>query len=83
MTRVMDILTTTATVAGYATGVVAVTCSPMLQGAGWDIYDATMSILRVYGPELKGVIVIGWAGYSSSLVGVWTWREIAKLGRNR
>jgi hypothetical protein len=78
---ILTALTTTAVVAGYATAVAAVACSPMLQGVGLDVYDGTMSLLRAYGPELKGIIVMGWTGYSACLFGVWTWREIVALGR--
>lgn len=82
MARAVGILTTSAAVAGYMTVTVAVACSPMLQGMGLDVVDGTTSLLRVYGPEIKGVVVVAWAGYSASLFGVMAWREIAKLVRN-
>jgi len=75
---VTDVLLTSAAVAGVVVGVAAVIISPPLWGAGLDMYDCTMSLLRAYGPEIKGVVVLGWTGYSACLFGVGAWREIAR-----
>ena len=77
---VIDVLLATQAVAGITVAVVAIAISPPLWGAGLDVIDATMSVLRAYGPEIKGCVVLGWTGYSACLFGVGAWREIAKLG---
>ena len=76
---VIDVLLATQAVAVVVVGVAAVIISPPLWGAGLDVVDAAMVILRAYGPEIKGVVVVGWTGYSACLFGVGAWREIAKL----
>ena len=78
---VLNALLTAQSVAGIAVATAAVIISPPLWGVGLDVIDATMSVLRAYGPEIKGCVVLGWAGYSASVFGVATWREITKLGR--
>jgi len=78
---VTDVLLTSAAVAGMVVGGAAVIISPPLWGVGLDVIDATMSVLRTYGPEIKGAVVLGWIGYSACLFGVTVWREIAKLWR--
>ena len=80
-TPVTDTLLVAQAVAGITVAVAAVIISPPLWGAGLDVVDAAMVILRAYGPEIKGVVVVGWTGYSASLFGVTVWREIAKLWR--
>ena len=75
-----DTLLVAQAVAGITVAVAAVIISPPLWGVGLDVIDATMSVLRTYGPEIKGVVVLGWTGYSACLFGVGAWREIAKLG---
>jgi len=73
-----DTLLVAQAVAGITVAVAAVIISPPLWGVGLDVIDATMSVLRTYGPEIKGVVVLGWTGYSACLFGVATWREIAR-----
>ena len=77
-TPVTDTLLVAQAVAGITVAVAAVIISPPLWGVGLDVIDATMSVLRAYGPEIKGVVVLGWTGYSACLFGVGTWREIAR-----
>jgi len=79
-TPVTDALLVAQSVAGITVAVVAIAISPPLWGVGLDVIDATMSVLRAYGPEIKGCVVLGWTGYSACLFGVGAWREIAKLG---
>jgi len=76
-----DTLLVAQSVAGITVAVAAVIISPPLWGAGLDVVDAGMVILRTYGPEIKGAVVLGWIGYSACLFGVAVWREIAKLWR--
>jgi len=73
-----DTLLVAQAVAGITVAVAAVIISPPLWGVGLDVIDATMSVLRTYGPEIKGVVVLGWTGYSACLFGVGAWREIAR-----
>jgi len=79
-TPVTDTLLVAQAVAGITVAVAAVIISPPLWGAGLDVVEGTLGILRAYGPEIKGVVVLGWTGYSACLFGVGAWREIAKLG---
>ena len=80
-TPVTDTLLVAQAVAVVVVGVAAVIISPPLWGAGLDVVDAAMVILRAYGLEIRGVVVLAWTGYSASLFGVTVWREIAKLLR--
>ena len=80
-TPVTDALLVAQSVAGITVAVVAIAISPPLWGAGLDVVEGTMGLLRAYGLEIRGVVVLAWTGYSAGLFGVAAWREIAKLLR--
>jgi len=80
-TPVLNALLTAQAAAGIVVGVTLIVVSPPLWGSGLDVVEGTMGLLRAYGPEIKGCVVLGWTGYSACLFGVGAWREIAKLGR--